>query len=417
MARVLAYTSPAQGHLYPLTPILIELQRRGHDVAVRTLGSHVPLMNEQGFEAAPIDKRIEAIRHGDWQTSNQPAALARSVATFLARAQHDGPDLRRAIAETDPDITIVDINSWGAVAAAEAWGGQWASFCPYPLPISSRDAPPFGPGFAPARGALGHLRDRLARPIVLGTVERTMMPKVNAVRAQHGLGRLKNADALYGRPPLLFYLTAEPFEYPRSDWPPNVVMVGPCDWDPDASVPDWLGEITLPIVLVTTSSEFQGDMRLVQAALDGLRGDDLFVVATLPAADPAQLRVPANARVERFVPHRPILDRAVVAVTHGGMGSTQKALARGVPVCAVPFGRDQFEVARRVEVAGAGSRLPAKRLTPERLSRSIREAMDRRDGARRVAAGFVAAGGAPAAADAIEDRLLSPGPGSRRGGS
>ena len=37
-----------------------------------------------------------------------------------------------------------------------------------------------------------------------------------------------------------------------------------------------------------------------------------------------------------------------VAVTHGGIGATQKALARGVPVCVVPFGHDQFEVARRV---------------------------------------------------------------------
>jgi hypothetical protein len=30
------------------------------------------------------------------------------------------------------------------------------------------------------------------------------------------------------------------------------------------------------------------------------------------------------------------------------LGTTQKALARGVPVCVVPHGRDQFEVARRV---------------------------------------------------------------------
>ena len=66
-------------------------------------------------------------------------------------------------------------------------------------------------------------------------------------------------------------------------------------------------------------------------------------------------------RVLCFVAHGPILDRAACAITHGGMGATQKALARGVPVCAVPFGRDQFEVARRVEVAGAGIRLAAKR--------------------------------------------------------
>jgi MGT family glycosyltransferase len=182
-------------------------------------------------------------------------------------------------------------------------------------------------------------------------------------------------------------------------------MVGPCDWDPGGGAPGWLEKVTSPIVLVTSSSEFQGDARLVQTALDALRGEPVFVVATVPAGDLGALRVPANARVERFVPHRPVLERAAVAVTHGGMGVTQKALAHGVPVCAVPFGRDQFEVARRVEVAGAGTRLPAKRLTPERLRQKVRQAMDCGDGARQVAAGYVAAGGPSAAADAIERRV------------
>jgi UDP:flavonoid glycosyltransferase YjiC (YdhE family) len=35
MARFLAYTSPARGHLYPITPTLLELAGRGHDVHVR----------------------------------------------------------------------------------------------------------------------------------------------------------------------------------------------------------------------------------------------------------------------------------------------------------------------------------------------------------------------------------------------
>jgi UDP:flavonoid glycosyltransferase YjiC (YdhE family) len=101
-----------------------------------------------------------------------------------------------------------------------------------------------------------------------------------------------------------------------------------------------------------------------------------------------------------------VLDRAACAVTHGGMGATQKALARGVPVCVVPFGRDQLEVARRVQVAGAGTRLPAKRLRPDRLRAKVREAMRLREGARRVQEAFAAAGGAAAAADAFETRLL-----------
>ncbi len=54
MARVLAYTSPARGHLYPLVPILDELAGRGHEIAIRTLASQVPLMRDRGFAAAPI---------------------------------------------------------------------------------------------------------------------------------------------------------------------------------------------------------------------------------------------------------------------------------------------------------------------------------------------------------------------------
>jgi MGT family glycosyltransferase len=406
MARILAYTSPARGHLFPLTPILDELSRRGHEIALRTLASQVALMQARGFDTGPIDERVEAIEHDDWRAGNPQAALGRAVRSFLARAEHDAPDLRQAIAEERPDALLVDINSWGGLAAAEAWGGPWATFCPYPMALRSRDVPPFGPGLAPARGPLGRLRDLILRPIVLGTIERAMLPALNDVRNQMGLSPLARVDDLFLRPPLVIYMTAEPFEYPRSDWPQSILMVGPCEWDPPAEPPRWLEEITGPIVLVTTSSEFQDDGRLVQAALDGLAGEPYTVVATLPAGDPAGFHAPANARVERFIPHAAVLDRAICAVTHAGMGATQKALARGVPVCAVPFGRDQLEVARRVEVAGAGTRLPAQRLSPDRLRLKVCEALTKAEGARRVAQGFAAAGGPRAAADAFETRLI-----------
>jgi UDP:flavonoid glycosyltransferase YjiC (YdhE family) len=68
----------------------------------------------------------------------------------------------------------------------------------------------------------------------------------------------------------------------------------------------------------------------------------------------------------------------------------------------VPFGRDQLEVARRVEVAKAGTRLPAQKLDAARLRNQVRLAITRRDGARRVADGFRATGGPHTAADAFE---------------
>lgn len=409
MARVLAYTSPARGHLYPVVPILDELQRRGHEVYIRTLAAEVDGLTARGFQAAPIDARIEAIRHDDWKAKGARASLAAGTLVFVARAEHDAADLRSAIDAVDPDVIVLDVNPWGALAVAEGSGRPWAAIAPFPLPISSPDAPPFGPGLAPARGPLGRLRDALVRPLVIGAVERAILPKLNAVRAtiDPGLPVIRTADDLYARPPLLLYLTAEPFEYHRRSWPENVRMVGPCPWEPEVERPAWLDALTGPIVLVATSSEYQADAVLAQTAFDAMAGTEMTVIATLPSNDPGALRVPPNGRAEAFVPHSQILPRASVAITHGGMGVTQKALAAGVPVVAVPFGRDQPEVARRVEVAGAGVRLPRAQLRPEKLRAAVATAMDRRGGALSVAEGYRAAGGPEAAAAHLETMLRS----------
>ena len=405
MARVLAYTSPARGHLYPLVPILDELASRGHDIAIRTLASQVALMQDRGFAAAPIATRVEALVHDDYEARTPQGSLRRGVAKFAARAEHEVADLRAAIAAAHPDVVLVDAMSWGASAAAAAWEGPWAQWFPYPLPVPSRDVPPFGPGLRPAAGPLGRLRDRALRPLVLSSMAKVFLPPVNAARDAVGELPLASITEMFTAAPLLLYMTAEPFEYPRSDWPASVRMVGPCCWDPPADPPSWLAGIDRPIVLVSTSSEFQDDGRLVTTALEALADEDMHVVATIPAADIPRTKVPANAHVEQFVPHAPILSRAACAVTHGGAGVTQKALAARVPVCVVPFGRDQLEVARRVEVAQAGTRLPARRLNPDRLRAKIREAMTKHAGADRVADGFAATGGPTAAAHAIEGLL------------
>ena len=168
----------------------------------------------------------------------------------------------------------------------------------------------------------------------------------------------------------------------------------------------WATTIDRPIVVVTTSSERQADANLALTAIIALADEPVHVVATLLAGRPDEVESPPNATVCGFVSHGMVLDRAICAVTHGGMGATQKALDRGVPVCAVPFGRDQFEVARRVELARCGTRLPATKLTPARLRTRVREAMTMTQGARRVAAGFAATGGVARGADLIEQRIL-----------
>jgi UDP:flavonoid glycosyltransferase YjiC (YdhE family) len=79
--KVLAYTSPARGHLYPLVPILDELAGRGHRIPVRTLASEVALMSARGFDAAPIAAPIEGIAHDDVQDDGR---LVLTALTALA---------------------------------------------------------------------------------------------------------------------------------------------------------------------------------------------------------------------------------------------------------------------------------------------------------------------------------------------
>jgi hypothetical protein len=62
-----------------------------------------------------------------------------------------------------------------------------------------------------------------------------------------------------------------------------------------------------------------------------------------------------------------------------------------------------------VEVAGAGTRLPTRRLRPDRLRAKVHEATRLREGARRIQQGFAAAGGPSGAADAFETHLLPQG--------
>jgi UDP:flavonoid glycosyltransferase YjiC (YdhE family) len=406
--KVLAYTSPARGHLYPLVPILLELLDRGHEIALCTLASQVQATSGMGIEVEPVAKRIEEIELDDYRARSQAAKGRLALATFAARAEHEAPDLRAAIDRHDPDVLLIDVNCWGAATVAEASGRPWAMYSPYLLPLPSREAPPFGLGLRPMGGTLGRARDTLLGRIGGPLLDGAAMPSLNGLRARHGLRALVHFSDVLGCPPLLLALTAEGFEYPRADWPVNVRLVGAVNWDPPTPpaspvrTPTWLADLGDPLVLVTCSTEHQRDKRLIHVALEALPAAGMSVLATTAAHDPEAFGAAVGSRVVRFVPHDTVLGRARCVVCHGGMGITQKALAAGIPVVVVPFGRDQLETARRVEFAKAGVRLSPRRLTPERLVHAVHAAIGRRGGAQRVSRIFAAAGGARAAGGAIE---------------
>ncbi|WP_375485582.1 glycosyltransferase [uncultured Mycobacterium sp.] len=407
MAVILAYGSPSLGHLFPLNALLRELAERGHDVHFHTMAVEIPRIRDSGLHAEPVDPRIEAVDGQDWLAKSALDVLKRSIDVLCRRALLEVDDLGAAIDRVRPDAVIVDANCWGAMSVAEAADVPWLVFSPFTPYLRSRGVPPFGPGLRPLPGIIGAVRDTAMRPFVSHFFDRPMLPRVNGVRAQLGLPAVKTVDELMRRAPLLLAVGGEPLEYPHPGWGEAVHLIGACAFEPAATtLPDWVAALDRPVVLVSTSSLKQADTVLAQTALEALADEPVHVVATFPAGVPAQLSQPPNATVCRFIPHTVVLDRACCAITHGGMGTTVKALDRGVPVCVVPFARDQAEVARRVQAAGCGTRLPAKRLTVPRLRAAVRKAMTMSDGARRVAAGFATTGGVARGADLIEQRIL-----------
>jgi UDP:flavonoid glycosyltransferase YjiC (YdhE family) len=403
MARVLIYTCPGSGHVYPPIATAIALRDRGHDVVIRTARASVAALQRLDLAAAPIDPRIEAIALEDWKAHTSIGALVSACETFAKRARYEIPDLKAAIEAERPDLIWVDTNATGAATVAETSRLPWAHYMPHPHPGPARGVPVFGPGFAPSTSRLARLRDAgmtTLKPLAFGSFLRSH----NSRRSALGLPAFDGIEDLYIVAPLLIQFSAEPFEYPR-EWPQNVRLVGPALWEPPAPEPEWLTAEERPILLVTASTEFQDDAKLIRVALDAFAKEPYAIIATTAAHDPDGFDVPPNARVQRHLPHRPILRRAAAVISHGGMGTTQKALAAGVPVCAVPFMRDQFEVARRVEHCGAGVLLPAKRLRPDRLRSAVEQAIACRESAESVRDAFEHAGGAQTAASALEGLL------------
>lgn len=407
MSSILVYTSPARGHLFPVIGVALELKRRGHTVHVRTLAAEVERVRSLGLNAESINQAIEGRQLDDWRAKNPIQALDLAMSTFADRATFEVDDLRSAISETSADALLVDTNSWGAQAVAEASGLPWAVFQPYFTPLPAPGVPPFGPGFAPASNVLERVRDRIVGGVVARRMAKVALPGINAQRTRLGLNTYETMADFQLAPPRVIYFTVQELEHPRSSWPESYRFVGPGTWSPEQDQLEWLESVQRPIALVTCSTERQNDELILESALKGLPAAGLFVVGTSAAISTDRVGssgVP-HTHVERFVPHDAVLARAAVAICHGGMGITQRALSHGVPLVIVPFGRDQLEVGRRVEKAGAGVMVSPKRLTPEKLVTAVRQARELEPGARCMGDEFARAGGDRAAAGVIEELL------------
>ena len=313
-------------------------------------------------------------------------------------------ETREVIRSVDPELVVADILTVAAALAAELEERPWVTLVPHVMPMGQPGFPVYALGAVRARSAAGERLWRLTRPLLMKGEEQGRA-ELNGARARVGLPPLAHLHGGISRR-LALVATLPQLEYPRPRPEPWLRVTGPLLWEQP------FGDVELPpgdepLVLVAPSTSQDPEHRLVRAALEGLAGEPVRVLATTNRRPPERpLPLPANARVVDWVSYARTMPRCAAVVCHAGHGTVARALACGVPVVACPHAGDQAETAARLRWAGLGVSLPRRFHTP----RGVRLALGRlladpgyAERARGVRDWCAANDGAALASDALED--------------
>lgn len=311
----------------------------------------------------------------DYEFKNPIAMIDAYLQEFLARpALRWAADVQAALDRHAVDAVVVDFAIPAALIPASRLGLPTATLVPNIWVVPTRGIPPLGPGWQPAKSAVGRAREAILRALVERVFSRAL-PPLNATRIEYGLppvGRVY--DQLLGADEILV-LTSPLFDFTSPHMPPHVRYGGPQLDDPSWAEPwqsPFPADDSRPLVLVAFSSTFQNQTGVLRRVVEALSGLPVRGLVTLgPAIAPEEVPTRgSNVVVVQSAPHVQVLERASLLITHAGHGSALKGLAAGVPLVCMPMGRDQHDTAARVVYRGAGERLDA-RASPARIAAAV----------------------------------------------
>ncbi len=285
------------------------------------------------------------------------------------------------IRETDPDVVVADVLTVAASLAAQMERRRWATLVPHVLPTAEPGLPPYSVGARLPRTRAGEAMWALWRPLLSRGEERGRL-ELNEARERLGLGGLDYPHGGLSRR-LAIVATFPQLEYPRREWDRSIRVTGPLLWEaPCRAVELPPGEDPLVLVAPSTSQDPEG--RLLSAALEGLAGEAVRVIATTnrgkrsPAEEAGAVPrggVARNTRVVDWLSYASTMPDCAAVVCHAGHGTVARALACGVPVIGCPAAGDMAENAARIAWAGCGVSLPRRLVTARGIRLAVRKVL------------------------------------------
>jgi MGT family glycosyltransferase len=291
-------------------------------------------------------------------------------------------DLEAELSRESADVLVGDSASVMTALLHERTGVPVAVFGITVLAMPSRDTAPFGLALMPSASRIGRMRNVALNWLVDHVVFRKVNRRFHQLRRELGLPPFPGSLFELPRISALFLQgSAASFEYPRSDLMPQVRFVGATlpEASPEWSPPDWWEAMNgRPVVLLTQGTINNDFDQLIRPAMRALADEDVTVVVTTgnrPSAEAAIDPLPANVRIERFIPYRHLMPKVDLLLTNGGYGSIQIALAHGVPVVAIGKTEEKPEIANRVAWAGVGVGLKVRRPSEHQIRKTVRKVL------------------------------------------
>jgi len=340
------------GHAFPMLALGRELARRGHEVTLQTWVKWRAHVESAGMAFAP------APEYQVFPTMERPL---KPYEAAVRAARETLPQIEAA----RPEALVADILTIAPALAGEIAGLPVATLVPHVDPRTEPGWPPYSLGARLPRTPAARAAWRAAGTVVARGLEQGRC-ELNETRRRLGLPPLHRVHGGISER-LALIATLPQLEYPRAAPPPGTHVVGPLLWEPpgeDAVAPPPAGDPAWPVVLVAPSTSQDKGHRLLRAALEGLAGEPVRIIATWNRRVPdPPVDVPANAVLVEWLSYARTMPACDAVVCHGGHGTVARALASGCAVVVCPAAGDQNENGARVAWARLGSRLPRRFVT------------------------------------------------------
>jgi MGT family glycosyltransferase len=391
MANILVASTPAPGHVNPMLSVARHLSSLGHsiiflsgklfhDQAVSLGFRFVPFTGKADFDYRRMDEAFPEVAAA---TPGPDAMNAICIYCGIDPVPDQDRAIQQILSEGQVDLIVTEVYFWGIfplLLGPRDARPPVLTFGVLPLLVSSRDVAPFsGPDASPE----GRLRNQEETQQFFAMMQ-PATTRINEALHSCEAPELPEffIDSAAHLPDRFLQLTAEAFEYPRSDLKESVQFIGNLmpNGHSKSPLPAWWDSLdaSKPVVLVTQGTIANWDLsQLIEPAIAALADDQVTVIVAAGRPDLEVIQLPGgvkpqNLRIENYIPFEQILPKVDVFVTNGGFGSVNLSLSKGIPMVVAGDTEDKIFTASRVGWSQAGVNLAIGHPTVEQIRTAVR---------------------------------------------